>query len=106
MTEEGKAPLTEESAESKNFILNFIDEDIAEGGRFQGLTVHTRFPILIRIRFYRVNGKHLFPNGSAATHFKNIIGYRVLFLLQLGIVFGIDFLHNGLHTHSSAGIFV
>ena len=34
MTEEGKAPLMEESAESKNFILNFIDEDIAEGGRF------------------------------------------------------------------------
>ena len=31
MTEEGKAPLNEESAESKNFILNFIDEDIAEG---------------------------------------------------------------------------
>ena len=26
MTEEVKAPLTEESAESKNFILNFIDE--------------------------------------------------------------------------------
>ena len=46
MTEERKTstPATEESAESKNFILNFIDEDIAEGGRFQGLTVHTRFP--------------------------------------------------------------
>ena len=44
MTEEGKAPLNEESAESKNFILNFIDEDIAEGGQFQGQTVHTRFP--------------------------------------------------------------
>ena len=44
MTEEVKAPLTEESAESKNFILNFIDEDIAEGGQFQGMTVHTRFP--------------------------------------------------------------
>mgnify|MGYP000797204122 CR=1 FL=1 len=29
MTEEGKAPLTEESAESKNFILNFIDEDLS-----------------------------------------------------------------------------
>ena len=29
MTEEGKAPLNEESAESKNFILNFIDEDAA-----------------------------------------------------------------------------
>ena len=46
MTEETKTntPGTEEVAESKNFILNFIDEDIAEGGRFQGMTVHTRFP--------------------------------------------------------------
>ena len=46
MTEERKAntPETEEVAESKNFILNFIDEDIAEGGQFQGMTVHTRFP--------------------------------------------------------------
>ena len=43
MAEETKAPLTEE-AESKNFIHQFIDEDIAEGGRFQGMTVHTRFP--------------------------------------------------------------
>ena len=33
-----------EMTESKNFIHAFIDEDIAEGGRFQGLTVHTRFP--------------------------------------------------------------
>ena len=47
MTEERKTstPATEESAESKNFILNFIDEDIAEGGQFQGMTVHTRFPL-------------------------------------------------------------
>ena len=29
---------------SKNFIENFIDEDIAEGGRFAGMKVHTRFP--------------------------------------------------------------
>ena len=43
MAEETKALLTEE-AESKNFIHQFIDEDIAEGGRFQGMTVHTRFP--------------------------------------------------------------
>ena len=43
MAEETKAPLTEE-AESKHFIHQFIDEDIAEGGRFQGMTVHTRFP--------------------------------------------------------------
>ena len=30
--------------ESKNFIHAFIEEDIAEGGRFAGMTVHTRFP--------------------------------------------------------------
>jgi len=27
-----------------NFIFDFIDEDLAEGGRFEGMTVHTRFP--------------------------------------------------------------
>ncbi len=33
-----------EMTESKNFIHAFIEEDIAEGGRFAGQTVHTRFP--------------------------------------------------------------
>ena len=33
-----------EITESKNFIHTFIDEDIAEGGRYAGMTVHTRFP--------------------------------------------------------------
>ena len=42
MAEEIKTPEAEESG--KNFIINFIDEDIAEGGQFQGMTVHTRFP--------------------------------------------------------------
>jgi glutaminyl-tRNA synthetase len=32
------------AVESKNFIEQFIDEDISEGGRFYGKTVHTRFP--------------------------------------------------------------
>ena len=44
MTEERKTPETAEVSESKNFIHTFIDEDIAEGGQFQGMTVHTRFP--------------------------------------------------------------
>ena len=43
MAEEIKTTAAEE-AESKNFIHQFIDEDIAEGGQFQGMTVHTRFP--------------------------------------------------------------
>ena len=32
------------SNEIKNFIHAFIEEDIAEGGQFAGMTVHTRFP--------------------------------------------------------------
>ena len=43
MAEERLTPAAGE-AESKNFIHQFIDEDIAEGGRFQGMAVHTRFP--------------------------------------------------------------
>ena len=43
---EDKKVLNEESSEdmSSNFIHDFIDEDIAEGGRYEGKKVHTRFP--------------------------------------------------------------
>ena len=34
----------EEQAESRNFIHAFIEEDIAPGGQYEGMTVHTRFP--------------------------------------------------------------
>ena len=34
----------EEKVSNANFIHDFIDEDIAEGGQFEGKTVHTRFP--------------------------------------------------------------
>ena len=40
MADEIRAPETE----SRNFIHAFIDEDIAPGGQFEGMTVHTRFP--------------------------------------------------------------
>lgn len=30
--------------EISHFILDFIDEDLAPGGQYEGLTVHTRFP--------------------------------------------------------------
>ena len=29
---------------TQNFIHDFIDQDLAQGGQFQGMTVHTRFP--------------------------------------------------------------
>ena len=30
--------------DTKNFIEAFVEEDLAEGGRFAGQTIHTRFP--------------------------------------------------------------
>ena len=38
-----KLEMTEENI-NRNFIYNFIEEDISEGGQFEGMTVHTRFP--------------------------------------------------------------
>ena len=43
MAEEIKTA-AEESTESRNFIHAFIDEDIAQGGQYAGMRVHTRFP--------------------------------------------------------------
>ena len=38
-----------EAPESRNFIHTFIEEDIAQGGQFEGMTVHTRSPTAICI---------------------------------------------------------
>ncbi|MBR3227958.1 MAG: hypothetical protein IKF68_05380, partial [Erysipelotrichaceae bacterium] len=35
---------TEEESVNRNFIYNFIKEDISKGGQYEGMTVHTRFP--------------------------------------------------------------
>ena len=35
---------SEEKVGNANFIHDFIDEDIAVGGQYEGMTVHTRFP--------------------------------------------------------------
>ena len=42
MAEEIKEQNTDEM--NRNFIYNFIKEDIAPGGQYEGKTVHTRFP--------------------------------------------------------------
>ena len=47
MSEENKAivPSQEpERTEGSNFIYNFITEDLAPGGQYEGMKVHTRFP--------------------------------------------------------------
>ncbi len=38
------AGVTDENVMPSNFIHDFIDEDIAKGGQYEGMTVHTRFP--------------------------------------------------------------
>ena len=42
-----------EAPESRNFIHAFIEEDIAPGGQFEGMTVHTRFTGAQRLSAYR-----------------------------------------------------
>ena len=47
MSEENKIPVPSqepERGEGSNFIDNFITEDLAPGGQYEGMTVHTRFP--------------------------------------------------------------
>ena len=44
MAEEIKNTMDGVENEGKNFIQSFIDEDIAPGGQFAGMQVHTRFP--------------------------------------------------------------
>ena len=44
MAEEKKEMAEAEVNVNRNFIYNFIEEDIAPGGQFEGMTVHTRFP--------------------------------------------------------------
>ncbi|MBR4869945.1 MAG: glutamine--tRNA ligase, partial [Oscillospiraceae bacterium] len=44
MAEELMNAEVKEVSESRNFIHTFIEEDIAEGGQYEGKKVHTRFP--------------------------------------------------------------
>ena len=44
MADEILKPEDEEVSEGRNFIYDFIEEDIAAEGQFEGMTVHTRFP--------------------------------------------------------------
>ena len=44
MADEKKDIAVDEVNLNRNFIYNFIEEDIAPGGQFEGMTVHTRFP--------------------------------------------------------------
>ena len=75
MAEETRSPSPE--AESKNFIHQFIDEDIAEGGRFQGMTVHTRFPPEPNGYMHIGHCKALYINFSTAEKYGGLCNLRM-----------------------------
>ncbi|HQC35953.1 MAG TPA: glutamate--tRNA ligase family protein, partial [Bacillota bacterium] len=44
MAYDEKLMTPKEDVDGNNFIYTFIDEDIAPGGQYEGIPVHTRFP--------------------------------------------------------------
>ncbi len=44
MAEENKNDSMEETSEGEILSMLLLEEDIAPGGQFEGMTVHTRFP--------------------------------------------------------------
>ena len=63
--------------ESRNFIHAFIEEDIAPGGRFGGMTVHTRFPPEPNGYLHIGHCKALVINFSTAEKFEGLCNLRM-----------------------------
>ena len=63
--------------ENRNFIHAFIEEDIAPGGRFGGMTVHTRFPPEPNGYLHIGHCKALVINFSTAEKFEGLCNLRM-----------------------------
>ena len=61
----------------RNFIEDFIVEDLAEGGRFEGMQVHTRFPPEPNGYLHIGHCKALTIDFSTAEHFGGICNLRM-----------------------------
>ena len=71
MPEELKPTMTQ------NFIHDFIDEDIAQGGQFQGMTVHTRFPPEPNGYLHIGSAKAIYINWSIANQYGGKFNLRL-----------------------------
>ncbi|MEG1857213.1 MAG: glutamine--tRNA ligase/YqeY domain fusion protein, partial [Pseudoflavonifractor sp.] len=71
MTEETQPAMTQ------NFIHDFIDEDIAQGGRFQGQSVHTRFPPEPNGYLHIGHAKAIFIDFGTAEKYGGICNLRM-----------------------------
>ncbi len=75
MSEEIKSPSAEEIPQ--NFIQDFIQEDIATGGQFEGMTVHTRFPPEPNGYLHIGHCKAMMINFSIAQKFQGLCNLRM-----------------------------
>lgn len=62
---------------ASNFIHDFIREDIAEGGRFEGKTVHTRFPPEPNGYLHIGHAKAIYIDFGTAESFNGICNLRM-----------------------------
>ena len=75
MSEEKKEGL--EEVVSSNFIDDFIIEDLAEGGRCEGMQVHTRFPPEPNGYLHIGHAKAIYIDFGTAERFKGICNLRM-----------------------------
>jgi glutaminyl-tRNA synthetase len=61
----------------QNFIHDFIDEDIAQGGQFQGMTVHTRFPPEPNGYLHIGHAKAIFIDFGTAEKYRGLCNLRM-----------------------------
>lgn len=68
---------TEETLSPANFIHEFIQEDLAEGGRFAGKKVHTRFPPEPNGYLHIGHAKAIYIDFGTAEKFNGICNLRM-----------------------------